>query len=82
MIKAQIDSAGEIISSQDIREDAIQEIGYDMKSVGRGMGWLKAAFEWGISDVVWCIEKDTEAFRNTMMNLYKVPDRQMDAAQE
>ncbi len=78
MIKVQIASAGEIISSQDIREDAIQEIGYDMKSVGRGMGWLKAAFEWGISDVVWCIEKDTEDFRNVMMSIYKVPDRQMD----
>ena len=59
MIKAQIASADEIISSQDIREDVIKEIGYDLKSVGQGMGGLKAAFEWGISDVVWLIEKDT-----------------------
>ena len=78
MITAQIASADEVISSQDIREDAIQEMGYDIKSVGRGMDGLKAAFEWGISDVVWFIEKGTEELRKVMMNLYKVPDRQMD----
>jgi tetratricopeptide (TPR) repeat protein len=78
MIKAQIASANEIISSQDIREDVIKEIGYDIKSVGQGMGGLKAAFEWGISDVVWCIEKDTEELRSAMQDLYLVPDRQLD----
>ena len=78
MIKAQIASADKIISSQDIREDVIKEIGYDIKSVGQGMGGLKAAFEWGISDVVWFIEKDTEDLRSVMMNIYMAPDRQID----
>lgn len=78
MIKTQIASVDEIISSQDIREDVIKEIGYDIKSVGQGMGGLKAAFEWGISDVVWFIEKDTEDLRSVMMDIYMVPDRQID----
>ncbi len=78
MIKAQIVSAEEIISSKDIREDVIKEIGYDIKSVGHGMDGLKAAFEWGISDVVWLIEKDTENLRSAVMDCYMVSDRQMD----
>ncbi len=78
LVTSQIASADEIISSQGITEDAIKEIGYDIKSVGQGMGGLRAAFEWGISDVVWFIEKDTEELRDIMMNFYKVPDRQMD----
>ncbi|MBC8550934.1 MAG: hypothetical protein H8D23_14915, partial [Candidatus Brocadiales bacterium] len=78
MIKAQLDSADEIISSQGIMEDTIQEIGYGIKNVGQGMSGLKAAFEWGISDVVWCIERDTEELRDVMMNIYRVPDGQID----
>ena len=77
MVKIQIASADEIVSSQGISEDAIQEIGYSIQNVERGMGGLKAAFEWGISDVVWCIEKDTEEFRDIMMNIYRVSDGQM-----
>jgi len=55
MIAAQIDSAEEIVVGQGITEDVLQELDYDLKSVGQGMSGLKAAFEWGISDVVWCI---------------------------
>lgn len=74
MIKAQLDSADEIISSQGITEDVIQEIGYDIKNVGQGMGGLNAAFEWGISDVVWFIEKNTEEYHNIETSLYGCPD--------
>ncbi len=78
MIVAQIDSADEIISSQNLAEEAIQEIGYSIKKVRQGMSGLKAAFEWGISDVVWCIEKNTEEIQDVMMAIYMVPDGQMD----
>ena len=78
MIVAQMLSVDEIISSQDISEEAIQEISYSIKRVGLGMSGLKAAFEWGISDVVWCIEKKTEELQDVMMNIYRVPDGKMD----
>ncbi|WP_096895820.1 tetratricopeptide repeat protein [Candidatus Scalindua japonica] len=78
MIASQITSADEIVASQGISEDIIQEIGYDIKSIGLGMSGLKAAFEWGISDVVWLLEKNTDEFQTVMMNLYKVPDKQLD----
>ena len=78
MIAAQIDSADEIVVGQGVSEDVLQELDYDMKSVGQGMSGLKAAFEWGISDVVWCVEKNTEELQDVMMDIYKVPDGKMD----
>ena len=78
MIAAQTDSAEEIVVGQGVTEDVLQELDYDIKSVGQGMSGLKAAFEWGISDVVWCIEKKTEELQDVMMNIYKVPDGKMD----
>jgi tetratricopeptide (TPR) repeat protein len=81
MIATQIDSADEIVSSQGITEETIQEIGYGIKDVGQGMSGLKAAFEWGISDVVWCVEKETEELRDVMMAIYRIPDGKMDQLQ-
>ena len=78
MIAAQIDSAEEIVVGQGITEDVLQELDYNLKSVGQGMSGLKAAFEWGISDVVWCIEKKTEELQDVMLDIYKVPDGKMD----
>ncbi len=57
MISAQIAPADSSISSQGRKEDVIHDIEYDMKSIGQGMRGLKVAFELGISDVVWLIEK-------------------------
>ncbi len=78
MIESQIASADEIVASQGIVEDALKEINYSIKRVGHGMGGLMAAFEWGISDVVWLIEKNTEEMHEVMMDIYQVPDRQME----
>jgi hypothetical protein len=64
MISAQIAPADSIISSQGRKEDVIHDIEYDMKSIRQGMRGLKAAFEWGISDVVWLIEKDREDLKS------------------
>ena len=78
MIITQIASTDGIVSSRGRSEDAIQYIGYDMKSVGQGMHGLQAAFEWGISDVVWLVEKNTEELRNVMINICPFSDGQID----
>jgi len=77
MITTQIASTDGIISSRKRSEDAIHYIGYDMKNVGQGMRGLQAAFEWGISDVVWLVEKNTEEFRTVMINICPFSDEQM-----
>jgi hypothetical protein len=77
MISAQIAPAGSIISSQERKEDVIHDIEYDKKSIGQGMRGLKAAFEWGISDVVWLIEKDREDLKGIITALCGVSDKQM-----
>lgn len=77
MISAQIAPAGSIISSQERKEDVIHDIEYDKKSIGQGMRGLKAAFEWGISDVVWLIEKDREDLKGIIMALCGVSDKQI-----
>ncbi len=78
MITAQIASTDSIISSQERKDDVIQDIEYDIKSVGKGMFGLKAAFEWGISDVVWLIEKDTEDFKEVMIAISRASNTQID----
>ncbi len=78
MVSSHIASMDGVISSRNRSEDAIHYISYDMKSVGQGMRGLKAAFEWGVSDVVWLIEKNTEEFRIAMKDSCPFPDEQMD----
>jgi tetratricopeptide (TPR) repeat protein len=77
MISAQIAPADSIISSQERKEDVIHDIEYDKKSIGQGMRGLKAAFEWGISDVVWLIEKDREDLKGIITALCGVSDKQI-----
>ncbi|MGR3303026.1 MAG: tetratricopeptide repeat protein [Candidatus Scalindua sp.] len=76
MISAQIAPAGSIISSQERKEDVIHDIEYDMRSIGQGMRGLKAAFEWGISDVVWLIEMDREDLKGIIMALCGASNKQ------
>ena len=77
MIDTQIAPANSIISSQERKGDVIQDIEYDIKSIGQGMRGLKAAFEWGISDVVWLIEKDTEDLKEIMRTIRGASDKQI-----
>jgi len=77
MIDAQIAPTDSIISSQERKDDVIQDIEYDIKSIGQGMRGLKAAFEWGISDVVWLIEKDTEDLKEIMRTIRGASDKQI-----
>lgn len=82
MISAQIAPADSIISSQGRKDDVIHDIEYDMKSIGQGMRGLKAAFEWGISDVVWLIEKDREDLKGIIMALCGASDKQINTLRE
>ncbi|MFQ5687438.1 MAG: hypothetical protein ACE5GV_12355 [Candidatus Scalindua sp.] len=77
MISAQIAPVDSIISSQERKDDVIQDIEYDMKSIGQGMRGLKAAFEWGISDVVWLIEKDREDLKGIITAICGVSNKQL-----
>lgn len=72
MIRTQLVSVDAMIASRDRCADAFQDIGYDMKNIGQGMLGLQAAFEWGISDVIWLIEKNTEDFQEIMIRLYSI----------
>ncbi|MCP5006348.1 MAG: hypothetical protein GY941_20780 [Planctomycetes bacterium] len=56
MMKSRIATTNEMIANPMMNEDTILEFVYNLKSVGDGMYGLKAAFEWGISDVVWQLE--------------------------
>ncbi|MBS1257884.1 MAG: hypothetical protein MAG551_00937 [Candidatus Scalindua arabica] len=79
MISAIIAPAESIISSQKAKVDVVHDIEYDIKSIGQGMRGLKAAFEWGISDVVWLIEKDREDLKRIITATSGVSNKQIDA---
>ncbi|GJQ59981.1 MAG: hypothetical protein D8M57_14100 [Candidatus Scalindua sp. AMX11] len=71
MIQSRIAKANEIIANPKMDASSILELGYDLKSVGEGIYGLKAAFEWGISDVVWQIELNGKYLSESLGDLYK-----------
>jgi tetratricopeptide (TPR) repeat protein len=75
MITSQIASTNAIIASKNIRTDTINDLTYDMESIENGIYGIKAAFEWGISDVVWQIEQDTEKLKEILELLYVSSDK-------
>ena len=66
LIAAQIASANEIISSQERIEEGIDKVAYGIGMVAEGMSGLKAAFEWGISEVVWQIEQNRAVLKDIL----------------
>lgn len=66
LVAAQIDSANEIISSQERIEEGIDRVAYGIGMVAEGMFGLKAAFEWGISEVVWQIEQNRAVLKDIL----------------
>lgn len=56
MIAAQVASASAIIASQERISEDIDNLAYGVERVEQGIYGLQAAFEWGISEVVWQIE--------------------------
>lgn len=66
MIGAQIASTNAILSSQERISEGIDNLSYGIDRVEQGMAGLQAAFEWGISEVVWQIEQNREVLRDIL----------------
>lgn len=76
MIAAQLTSANEIIASMDSIADGIDSLSYSIDRVEQGIYGLQAAFEWGISEVVWQIEQNRQVLRNILEVLMAPLDTQ------
>lgn len=74
MIKAQMDSANSIVASNERIEEGISDLGYSINEVANGIFGLKAAFEWGISEVIWQIEQT----RHTLKDILEVLNAPLD----
>lgn len=64
MIAAQIASTSAIIASQERISEGIDNLAYGVERVEQGIYGLQAAFEWGISEVVWQIEQNRKELRS------------------
>jgi len=76
MIKAQAKVANEIVSSQNRIKEGVDILSYQIEDVANGMQGLKAAFEFGISEVVWQIEQNREVLKNILEVLLAPLDTQ------
>lgn len=75
MLESQIASASTAIVERGITTDSVNSIAYTTKDIAQGMLGLKAAFEWGISDVVWQLELNRDSLKSILENLYKGTDK-------
>jgi tetratricopeptide (TPR) repeat protein len=72
MIGAQITSTNAILSSQERISEGIDNLSYGIDRVEHGIAGLQAAFEWGISEVVWQIEQNRKILR-TILEVLSAP---------
>lgn len=75
MITSQIASTNTIIASQNIIIDTISDIIRDTERIGDGIFGMRAAFDWGISDVVWQIEMKSARMKEFLKPLYAAVDK-------
>jgi tetratricopeptide (TPR) repeat protein len=64
LIQAQLAAAGGVVASQNRIAEGIDVVACEVNRVAQGMFGLKAAFEWGISEVVWQIEQNRDELRS------------------
>ena len=76
LIATQIASTSEIISSQERISEGIDNVAYGVERVEEGIYGLKAAFEWGISEVVWQIEQNRHVLQGILAVLMAPLDTQ------
>ncbi|ETR65420.1 MAG: hypothetical protein OMM_06049 [Candidatus Magnetoglobus multicellularis str. Araruama] len=76
LLKAQSIAANEIVSSQNRIREGVDILSYQLGDVNNGMQGLKAAFEFGISEVVWQIEQNREVLKNILEVLLAPLDTQ------
>jgi hypothetical protein len=72
LISAHMSTASDIIASQARIAEGFDSVGYALDEVKSGISGLAAAFEWGISEVVWQIEQNRELLRN-IVEILMVP---------
>ncbi len=70
MISSRLASINTTIASKNIINDVANNYGYNMQSVENGMFGLRAAFEWGITDVVWLIEQNRKKLNDEVKLSY------------
>lgn len=72
-IEALLTSTNSIISSQERTSELIRsgfsELSYSLDEISNGIYNLGAVFEWGISEVIWQIEQNTEVLRSILKTL-------------
>ena len=64
LIATQIASTSAIIASQDRINAGVDNIAYGIERVEQGIYGLQAAFEWGISEVVWQLEQNRKVLKS------------------
>jgi len=64
IIATQIESTHSIISSQERISEGIDNVSYGLENIEDGIYGLKAAFEWGFSEVIWQIEQNRKILKN------------------
>jgi hypothetical protein len=65
-LASQAASANAIIVSQDSIREGIHNLSYGIESIAEGLDGLKAAFEFGISEVLWQIEQQREVLKSIL----------------
>ena len=76
MISAQMKTVNSIVSSQERVSAGIDALSYKINDVNEGLHGLKAAFEFGISEVVWQIEQNRKVLKNIIEVLLAPLDTQ------
>ena len=66
MIAAQLTSTNALISSQERISEGIDNLSYGIDRVEQGIAGLQAAFEWGISEVVWQLEQNRTVLKSIL----------------
>jgi len=76
MLTAQAASTNAIITSQERIREGIEDLAYGIDEVREGIYGLKAAFEFGISEVVWQIEQNRTILKSILEVLMAPLDTQ------
>ena len=76
LISSQLRSANSILASQDRIREGIDATTFSINQVNEGIGGLKSAFEWGISEVVWQIEQNREYLKSILDRIIAPLDTQ------
>lgn len=76
MVVAQAAGSSTIVASQERIREGVDALAYRIDEIREGMHGLKAAFEFGISEVVWQIEQNRQVLKNILEVLMAPLDTQ------